>query len=324
MDILNEYRLYLEVEKNYSHHTVENYMRDINGFILEIKNRYGKDIKASDLLSLIKSMDEYDQLSSAVRNHLIILKDKKSKKQYASKTVIRRIAALRSFFKFLLREKYIKKDPTVGIRGPKQQKSLPTVLTSDEVNSLLLSIKGSEPLDIRDRAILEMLYSTGMRVSELVSLDVDDINPHSDTIRVMGKGRRERLVFMGSYAKKAVDDYIRNARPKLIRKDADSLVKETITRALFVNVRDGERLTCRSIQRMIKKRSIEAGLMKIPTPHTLRHSFATHMLDNGADLRSIQELLGHRRLATTEIYTHISKAHLKEIYERAHPKAKKC
>jgi len=322
MEILDEYRLHLEVERNCSRHTVESYLRDIHGFINEVQSRYSKETKTTDILSLIITMEEYDHLSTAIRRYLSLSKDKRTGKLYASKTIIRRIAALRSFFRFLLREKYIKHDPTIGIRGPKQKKPLPNVMTNDEVTTLLLSVKGQNPLDIRDRAILEMLYSTGMRVSELVSLDVDDINLRSDSIRVTGKGRRERVVFIGSYAKKAIDEYIRHGRPELLKFDAASLEKGIISEALFINIRNGERLTSRSIQRMIKKRAQEAGMIKMPTPHTLRHSFATHMLNNGADLRTIQELLGHRRLATTEIYTHISTARLKEIYTKAHPKAR--
>lgn len=315
--------MHLKVEKNASPHTVENYLRDINRFINEIRIRYAKDKPEPELMSLLSSMEDYDHLKSAIRRHLANVKDSKTNKPLSSSTIIRRIAALRSFFRFLVREKYLKTDPTSGIRGPRHQKPLPSVLTNDEVSSLLLSIKGSEPIDIRDRAILETLYSTGMRVSELISLDMDDIDSRSDSVRVLGKGRRERIVFIGSHAKKALDYYIHRSRAKLIKYDIESLEKGNYSKALFINSRDSGRLTPRSVQRMIKKRALDAGLLKTPTPHTLRHSFATHMLNNGADLRTIQELLGHRRLATTEIYTHISKAKLREIYEKAHPKARK-
>ena len=323
MDLLEEYRLHLAVERNVSPHTVENYLRDVRRLIDEIQSKYSKSPEPTDLHSLLSSMEEYDRLSAAIRRHLAISKDPKTGKALSPQTMIRRIAAIRSFLRFLLRENYIKSDPTLGIRGPKEEKTLPTVLSTDEVQALLLSVKGESAADLRDRAILEMLYSTGMRVGELVSLNVDEINTSADSLRVIGKGRRERVVFMGRFAREALEDYIRNGRPELLKLDIELLEKGKFENALFVNSREGGRLTARSVQRMIKKRSLEAGLLKIPTPHTLRHSFATHMLDNGADLRSIQELLGHRRLVTTEIYTHISIQHLKEVYEKAHPKAGK-
>jgi site-specific recombinase XerD len=322
VDILEEYRLYLLTEKNFSKHTIENYMRDIERFLDEICKKHLQKTSPDDILSVITSMAEYDRLSASVRHHLSSARNTSTAKLLSPQTMIRRIASLRSFFRFLVREKYLKSDPTSGIRGPKKEKKLPVVLSTEDVDVLLRSIQGKIPSDLRDRAILEVLYSTGLRVSELVSLDVNDINPGSDSLRVIGKGNRERIVFLGSYAIKALAEYIKVGRSELTRTELSDYENGLLTNALFLNSKDGGRLTPRSIQRMIRQRSLDAGLIVSPTPHSLRHSFATHLLNNGADLRTIQELLGHRRLATTEIYTHVSTARLKEVYEKAHPKSR--
>ena len=314
MDIIDEFKSYLQVERNFSKHTVENYLGDVLRFIDEIKPRDFKD----DNLKMLVSMEEKDKLTYALRRHIAKAVNITTKKPLSGQTVMRRISSLRSFFKFCVREHYLKSNPTSGIRGPKRTKPLPTVLSGDDVETLLKSINTENAMDYRDRAILETLYSTGMRVSELVSLNVDDIDLNSDSLRVTGKGRRQRIVFLGKYAKTALDDYLKHARNELLKSTQLESVKHN---ALFLNMKKGGRLTQRSIQRMIKLRSFDAGLLISPTPHTLRHSFATHLLDNGADLRTIQELLGHKRLSTTEIYTHVSTARLKEVYEKAHPKA---
>jgi integrase/recombinase XerC len=319
MDIIDEFKSYLQVERNFSKHTVENYLGDVLRFIDEIKPRDFAD----DNLKMLVSMEEKDKLTSALRRHIAKAVNITTKKPLSGQTVMRRISSLRSFFKFCIREHYLKSNPTSGIRGPKRTKPLPTVLSGDDVETLLKSIKTENAMDYRDRAILETLYSTGMRVSELVSLNVDDIDLKSDSLRVTGKGRRQRIVFLGRYAKTALDDYLKHARNELLKPTQLESGKREIQNALFLNMKDGGRLTQRSIQRMIKLRSFDAGLLISPTPHTLRHSFATHLLDNGADLRTIQELLGHKRLSTTEIYTHVSTARLKEVYEKAHPKASK-
>lgn len=320
MDIIDEFKSYLQVERNFSKLTVENYLGDILRFIDEIKPRDFKDVN----LEMLVSMEKENKLTSALRRHIAKSVNITTGKPLSGQTVMRRISSLRSFFKFCVREHYLKSNPTSGIRGPKRTKPLPTVLSGDDVETLLKSIQTDETqnaMDYRDRAILETLYSTGMRVSELVSLNVDDIDLNSDSLRVTGKGRRQRIVFLGKYAKTALDDYLRHARNELLQSARAESEKGEIQNALFLNMRNGGRLTQRSIQRMINQRSLDAGLLISPTPHTLRHSFATHLLDNGADLRTIQELLGHKRLSTTEIYTHVSTARLKEVYEKAHPKA---
>ncbi|MBU1023186.1 tyrosine recombinase XerC, partial [bacterium] len=302
VDIIEEYRSYLQTERNYSAHTIDNYIRDVDRFLDEIKLRYLPENRIDDSIKLLASMEEYDRLEELLRNHLTSSKIERSGKSLSSQSMLRRISSLRNFFKFCVREHYLKTDTTSGIRGPKRTRSLPTTLSSQEVETLLNSVKGDCSKDIRDRTILEVFYSTGMRVSELVSLNVDDIDLKTDTLRVTGKGNRQRLVFLGSYAKKALDEYFKFARPDLVNSVALP-GKNDVGKAVFLNLKDGGRLSQRSIQRMIKDRAQDAGLLSNPTPHALRHSFATHLLDNGADLRTIQELLGHKRLSTTEIYT---------------------
>jgi integrase/recombinase XerD len=321
VEILEEYINFLQTEKNFSKHTIGNYVRDINRFLDQIRLQYSKS-SSDNLLAIIQSQEEYDSLSQSIRAHISSGRNESTGKKLSSQTVIRRISALRSFFKFLAREKYIRFDPTSGIKGPRKTRSLPKVLSSDEVTLLLQSISSGSDSDLRDKAILEVLYSTGMRVSEIVSLDLDSIDLKSDSIRIIGKGRKKRVVFLGRFAKLALDQYIRKSRPNLLSLKKSVLESGKFQTALFINQRDGGRLTQRSIQRMLIQRSLNAGLPKAPSPHTLRHSFATHILDNGADLRTIQDLLGHKRLATTEIYTHVSTAKMKEVYEKAHPKAR--
>ena len=323
VDIIEEYRSYLYAERNYSVHTVKSYTRDIERFLDEIKAKFSKDNQIDDLIKLLSIMEEGDRLAELVRNHLTSSKNERTGKSLSSQSMLRRISSLRNFFKFCVREHYLTADPTGRIKGPKRTRSLPTTLSSKEVETLLSSVDGSNPKDLRDRVILEVFYSTGMRVSELVSLNVDDIDMNTDTLRVIGKGNRERLVFLGSYAKKALDVYLNNARPGLVNINVDPSGNIDREKALFVNLKNGGRLSQRSIQRMIKDRAWDAGLLCNPSPHSLRHSFATHLLDNGADLRTIQELLGHKRLSTTEIYTHVSTVRLREVYEKAHPKAGK-
>lgn len=229
-------------------------------------------------------------------------------------SIARKLAALRSFFRFLCREEILKSNPIVALRTPKQEKRLPKILTADEVTRLLDTTSGDEPADLRDRAILEMLYSTGMRVSELAALNVKDVDFFAEIVVVMGKRRKERVCHLGSHALKALDAWLE-------RRGISKVKASRCSDPLFVNLK-GTRLTTRSIARVLAKRLTQAGLSTRSTPHTLRHSFATHLLDRGADLRSVQELLGHASLSSTQIYTHLSAERLKEVYEKAHPLAK--
>jgi len=230
-------------------------------------------------------------------------------------SVLRKLATLRTFFKYLKREGIIEKNPAKMVATPKGEGYLPHALSIDEVFHLLSITEASEPLGLRDRAILELLYSSGLRVGELTALNLEDLDIGGSIVRVMGKGGKERIVPIGSKAEEALRAYL-NKRDHFVEKGG------TPNRSLFLNYRGG-RLTARSVGRMIKKYLIKGGVWKESTPHTFRHTFATHMLDAGADLRGIQELLGHASLSTTQKYTHVSSAKLMEVYDRAHPRAKK-
>lgn len=227
-------------------------------------------------------------------------------------TVARRAAALRSFCSFLVRTGYLPVDPTTELSSPKLVQRLPRVLTPQEVEKILTAPRLNTPHGLRDRAMLELAYATGLRVSELVGLDLDSINLETGYVRVFGKGARERILPVGRLACQAVAEYLRRGRPFLCRGYGG--------RALFVN-RQCQRMTRQGFWKLLKKYARAAGIEKSLSPHTLRHSFATHMLENGADLRVVQELLGHADISTTQIYTHLTSKRLREIYELAHPRA---
>ena len=235
---------------------------------------------------------------------------------YERTSIARKLSALRSLYRHLLQHGRVTRDPTIGIATPRQRKRLPQFLYPTEVERLLASTDTETPLGLRDRALLESLYATGMRVGELVSLDVDTIV--GDEIRVVGKGGKQRIVLLGRPAMSAIAEYLASGRPRLAEKRrrpcADS------ERALFLN-RGGTRLTDRSVRRVVRKYLLRAAAAAKMSPHVLRHTFATHMLDAGADLRTVQELLGHASLSTTQIYTHVTRRRLKETYDRAHPRA---
>jgi integrase/recombinase XerC len=227
-------------------------------------------------------------------------------------TAARKLAAARSMFKWLHREGLLDADPAAALRSPKKERILPRFLSREEVERLLAAPKGDALPEARDRALLETLYSSGVRVSELAAMDETDLDLRSGVARVLGKGRRERLAGLGSYAVAAIRSYMAaKARHPAPRRGG----------ALFEN-RSGARLSTRGIQRVLAKRLAEADLDPRISPHKIRHSFATHLLDAGADLRSVQELLGHKNLATTQIYTHVSATRLREVYDRAHPRAR--
>lgn len=233
---------------------------------------------------------------------------------YARTTISRKLASLRSFYRFAMRNGLATSNPAKPLRNPRRHRKLPHVLTSDEVGRLLIAPPGDSVAGLRDRAILETIYSAGLRVSELVNLRDQDVDRDQQILRVRGKGRKERLSPLGSFALRAVDRYV--AR----RTRAGEVEAMKRQGPLFVN-RFGRILTTRSVGRMLDKYIAAAELDTRTSPHTLRHSFATHLLDRGADIRSVQELLGHKNLTTTQIYTHVSAANLRKIYERAHPRA---
>ena len=233
---------------------------------------------------------------------------------YARSTISRKLASLRSFYRFAMRQGLATSNPAKPLRNPRKQRKLPLVLTTEEIGRLLAAPPADTAAGLRDRAILETIYSAGLRVSELVALRDCDVQREEQVIRVRGKGRKERLSPLGSYALRAIEGYLakRNRHP-----ETDALAGQA---PVFVN-RFGRILTTRSVGRMLEKYIAAAGLDARVSPHTLRHSFATHLLDRGADIRSVQELLGHKNLATTQIYTHVSAASLRRVYEQAHPRA---
>ncbi|MEC7107962.1 MAG: site-specific tyrosine recombinase/integron integrase [Verrucomicrobiota bacterium] len=311
--LISQFSVYLEVEKNASKHTVNNYLIDINQFCKIKWNNQNPPF-------VWNSVDRYD-----ARGFVIHFQ----KKEISPSTICRKISALRSFFSYLLEEQRVDKNPFVGLNSPKKNKPLPKVLSPHQVVKLLeapLSMKTKNNvksksydawikyMGLRDAAILELLYSTGMRINELVNLTEDNIDFISGTVVVSGKGKKQRLCPLGKYAEKAIQCSIdsRNNILFLLNK------KITTKSALFIN-KQGQTLSARSIERMMKKYLIKCGLNSELTPHSLRHSFATHLLDKGAELRAVQELLGHESLSTTQIYTHISIERLKEVYDKAHP-----
>jgi len=285
------YLSFLETEKNASPHTVKNYRIDLREFAQALQKKMPGEVTYLE-----------------IRAFLAVLKEK----DYSKSTISRKLACIRSFFKYLVRENILKTNPAAGIATPKRDKRLPQFLDPQEVTHLLEAPATGNWEGKRDRAILELFYSSGLRVSELVGLNHDDVDFFSELVRVRGKGKKERIVPVGSMALKAIQTYAEHRPPK----EKDPAQKK----ALYLN-RSGGRLTDRSVRRMILKYARRIALKKGVSPHILRHSFATHMLDRGADLRSVQELLGHENLSTTQIYTHVTTKRLKEAYDAAHPRA---
>ena len=288
---------YLRIERNASDLTVKSYADDLAHISEFFQEQTG-------------SLPEPRQIEVAIlRSYVSYLHEC----GYARTTVARRLACLRSFFRYCNREGICETNPAKPLRTPRAGRKLPHFLTTDQVGALLIAPPAHLPAGLRDRAILETMYSAGLRVSELVGLNVSDWDRSAGILRVMGKGRKERLAPVGSYATKALDHWMTVREP-------DPKAPEKQRAAIFLN-RFGRRLTTRSIGRMLETHIQTAGLTQQTTPHTLRHSFATHLLDGGADLRSVQELLGHKSLTTTQIYTHVSTRRLRETYEKAHPHA---
>ena len=292
------FKSWLENEKGYSEHTISGYCRDLTEFTLEsAREKKPSEIANNDIRKYVSSLH----------------------KKNNGATVSRKLSALRTFFRFLIREGKIADNPLTGISGPKCGRSIPVFLTVDEVFSLLESPDSSDPFSSRDRAILELLYSTGVRVAELVSRNIEDLDFESEMLRVTGKGNKERLVPVGRPALEAIRAWL---------PERENIISKRMTKGqqvefepIFINSRGG-RLTTRSIERFVAKYATRAGLRQAVTPHALRHSFATHLLEMGADLRSVQELLGHASLSTTQRYTHLTLDHLSAVYDNAHPLAR--
>lgn len=282
---LDKFISYLEIERNYSPHTILNYRLDLEGFFEFIDKT---PIEKVDYLFL--------------RRFLAQLRTK----QYCPRTLTRKLSSLRSFFKFLHREGFVQENPAILLMSPRVGKTLPKFLTESEVARFIEAPSLKNVSGMRDRAILETLYSTGIRVSELVGLNIDHVDLIGNIAKVAGKGKKERLVPIGDKALDAIRDYIQSRKHE--------------SRALFLN-KNGTRLSDRGVRNIFNKHITAASLTQNISPHVLRHSFATHLLNRGADLRSVQELLGHVNLSTTQIYTHVTTDRLKEVYNKAHPRA---
>jgi integrase/recombinase XerD len=292
---------YLTVEKGFSGNTIEAYRNDLSQLLNFAKDEMTKQ-------NLVPSWDNFSR--QHMLSYMLNLKERK----YAVTTVARKIAAAKSFFNFMVSEGKLKEDPVENISSPKVGKPLPDALSISQVRKLIEQpAKMNTPDARRDRAMLELLYASGMRVSELVSLNLGDVDVNDCFVRCFGKGSKERMVPIYPQAAKVVDEYIKEVRPLWAHRNTE--------KALFLNQR-GERLTRQGLWQILKNYAREAGLDKQVTPHTLRHSFATHMLSGGADLRAVQELLGHANISTTQIYTHLTSEHVRKTYEKAHPRAK--
>jgi len=295
-EAVSEYLRHLALEKNASPHTVKSYREDLTQALEFFRTRLGD-----------AATDPSRLTTRVLRAYLSWLHEQ----DYARSTIARRVAAVRSWCRFLCRQGVLEGNPAQGLRGPRQEKKLPHFLTRDDLLRLLEAPPADTPLGLRDRALLEVLYSAGVRVSELTGLDLGDVDLDAGLATVRGKGRRERLALLGPPAVACVRSWL-PAREALLRARARD--------ALFLN-KNGTRLSSRSVGRLLEKYLALAGLDPRTSPHTLRHSFATHLLDAGADIRSVQELLGHRNLATTQVYTHVTTQRLRDSYHRAHPRA---
>lgn len=293
-EIIEEYLKFIQLEKGLSENTIGAYRRDLKKY---------QDYLEEEKISHIDFIDR-----QTIQVCLGDLHDKGA----SAKSIARFISTIRSFHQFALREKYVAKDPTVLIETPKYERRLPDVLEVDEVIRLLETPDMSKNNGYRDRAMLELLYATGMRVTELINLKVEDVNLIMGFVRVFGKGNKERIVPLGETIIDILETYIETVRPQLLKK--------TVTDNLFLNLH-GKPLSRQAIWKMIKQNGVKAEIFKTLTPHTLRHSFATHLLENGADLRAVQEMLGHADISTTQLYTHVSKSQIRKIYNQFHPRA---
>jgi len=288
---------HLDIERNFSPHTLKSYQEDLKQFLAALRQPGNGSTTA---------WREVDAL--LLRRFLASL----SKAGYAKSSIARKLACLRSFFRFLCRLGVVEANPVAAMRTPKQDKKLPLFLTDQEVEVLLSAPADDTTLGLRDRAILETLYATGMRVSEVVGMDLGDLDLDEQIVVIRGKGRRERLAPFGSWAVRALKAYLDLTKP--------TRGPHRPQQPTFLN-KNGQRLTARSVRRMLDKYLAQSGLDSRISPHTLRHSFATHLLNRGADIRSVQELLGHQSLSTTQIYTHVTTTRLRQTYQKAHPRA---
>jgi len=290
---IKEYLDHVGVEQGLAKNTLESYGRDLRQF-----HQY-----------LVQSAIAWQQLD---RQQIRVYLEHLHEKGKSTATVSRCLSSIRSFFRFLHREGKLSPDPAAALDTPKVQKRLPKVLNLHEVERLLFELREDTPAGLRDKAMFELLYATGIRVSELVSLRLTDVNLEVGVLRCFGKGDKERMVPLGAVAIVALNSYLSKGRPKM--------TQAAMAASLFVN-HHGRQMTRQGFWKLFKKHAKEAKIPVNVTPHTMRHSFATHLLENGADLRAVQEMLGHADISTTQIYTHVTKSRLREVYDKAHPRA---
>lgn len=294
---LEDFKSYIIAEKNFSSHTAKAYCSDILSFLVWMDEQSCEDVNFSRIREYLHFIQKFN---------------------YKKTTVARKIASLRTFYKYLYRERKVDSNPAMNLTNPKRPKSLPKFLTPDEVEQILNNTKIETPAGYRNRTILELLWATGMRISELSGLNFGDLNLEHNEIRVFGKGSKERIILVTDRAKNFLERYIESARA-LIPKGFP--VPDTSENSpVFIN-NTGYRLQTRTVRNVINEVVEKINLPKHVTPHVFRHSFATHLIENGADLRVVQELLGHASISNTQIYTHVSTQHLKDVYNEAHPRA---
>lgn len=321
-NIVREFLEYLNYERHFSGHTSKCYHADLQQYTQWLTQSTSEQASSSEAVfdasnhntatATVAGVDLSTRIIQADVNLIRAYMAYLHEQQYSKATAARKLATLRSFYKFLVRRGHVETSPVAAIRTPKQEKTLPRFLSLEQINALLNCPETGDMLGARDRAILETLYSSGLRVSELVDLNLSDVDFLGEVLHVRGKGKKERLTPIGAGALQAIQRY-------LTYRDADPRKGRFDQQALFVN-KHGQRLSTRSVRRKLDKYLLQAGLDPRISPHTLRHTFATHMLNNGADLRVVQELLGHQSLSTTQVYTHLTTSRMKEVYEESHPR----
>lgn len=296
-DLLEQFRAYILVEKNFSQYTAKAYASDVMSFLIWLEETNVSSVDYNKIREYLRFIHKYN---------------------YKKTTIARKISALRTFYKYLYRERVVEANPVSSITAPKREKKLPKFLDKDEIEQILNNVNIENPAGFRNRAILELLWATGMRISELSGLNFGDLNLEHNEIKVFGKGSKERIVLISDRAKSYIQRYVEHAR-RLVAKDFPPPPQEENS-PVFIN-NTGYRLNPKTIRNVINSVVDKISLPKKVTPHMFRHSFATYLIENGADLRVVQELLGHASISNTQIYTHISTKHLTDTYNKAHPRA---
>ena len=295
-DPIEDYLHFIKVERQLADNTLQSYKRDLIAYARHL--HVEQNIQSFNVVT---------------RHHILNFLDSLRAVGKSSKTISRQISSIRSFHQFLLREKVAEQDPTVHLEMPKKEQTLPKVLSIEEIDALIAAPTIEKPQGVRDIALLELLYGSGMRISELIELNLEDVHITMGFVRVFGKGGKERIIPLGRGAIHACTNYLEEARPELLGNAPKNNA--------FLITQRGKRFTRQGCWKIIKGHALTAGIQKEITPHVLRHSFATHLIENGADLRAVQELLGHADISTTQIYTHVSKTRLSEVYKQFHPRA---